>query len=415
MEKQATLNIGIIGHVAHGKTTLVKALTGIDTIRFKQEKEFNRTIKLGYANTKIYNCNKCKKYFAFGSEIVKPLCYDCPDGCPDIHQNDEGHNELTLQRHISFVDCPGHETLMTTMLGGSSVMDGAILLIAANEKCPQPQTMEHLRAMHMMKMKNIIVIQNKIDLVERSVACAQIDDIRRTLKIFDFDNAPIIPIVAHSNINIDIICKYLCNLPEPVRDHKANLEFNIIRSFDVNKLGTTFDKMKGGVLGGTITKGTLNIGQTIKILPGIIKKNNDKFETEPIITKVISLNSEKTNLTSAIAGGLIGIGTDIDPFFVKGDKIVGQIATTESNDDLFVKDNFEINFFLFDKNKLNKNEKIMLNVRSSTICSCVLAIKNDLIKVQLSFPIAIHLHEKVTILQNQNKSWHLIGFGYVMC
>ena len=69
---------------------------------------------------------------------------------------------MTLLRHVSFVDCPGHDVLMATMLNGAAVMDAALLLIAGNEPCPQPQTSEHLAAVEIMKLKNIIILQNKI-------------------------------------------------------------------------------------------------------------------------------------------------------------------------------------------------------------------------------------------------------------
>ena len=73
-------------------------------------------------------------------------------------------------RKVSFVDAPGHETLMATMLSGAAIMDGAILIIAANEKCPQPQTEEHLMALNIMGIKNIVIVQNKIDLVSEEQA-----------------------------------------------------------------------------------------------------------------------------------------------------------------------------------------------------------------------------------------------------
>ena len=71
---------------------------------------------------------------------------------------------MTLLRHISFVDCPGHDVLMATMLSGAAVMDAALLLIAGNEPCPQPQTSEHLAAVEIMKLQNLIILQNKIGL-----------------------------------------------------------------------------------------------------------------------------------------------------------------------------------------------------------------------------------------------------------
>ncbi|CAM6098968.1 unnamed protein product [Calypogeia fissa] len=142
ISRQATINIGTIGHVAHGKSTVVRAISGVQTVRFKNELERNITIKLGYANAKIYkcedeNCPRHMAYKAYGSgQEDSPLC--------DVKGFET--SRMKLLRHVSFVDCPGHDILMATMLNGAAIMDGALLLIAGNEGCPQPQTAEHLAA-----------------------------------------------------------------------------------------------------------------------------------------------------------------------------------------------------------------------------------------------------------------------------
>jgi translation initiation factor 2 subunit 3 len=101
---------------------VVKAISGVHTIKHKIEKERNITYNLGYANAKLYKCPKCKSpecYKSFGSGAKDKQ--QCPNtGCDAI---------LELQRHISFVDCPGHDILMATMLNGAAVMDAALLLV----------------------------------------------------------------------------------------------------------------------------------------------------------------------------------------------------------------------------------------------------------------------------------------------
>eukprot|EP00878_Enallax_costatus_P021659 GHUV01022947.1.p1 GENE.GHUV01022947.1~~GHUV01022947.1.p1 ORF type:complete len:215 (+),score=35.31 GHUV01022947.1:196-840(+) len=173
ISRQATINIGTIGHVAHGKSTVVKAISGVQTVRFKNELERNITIKLGYANAKIYKCPSCERptcYKAYGSSKEDaPPCEQCS-------------GPMQLIRHVSFVDCPGHDILMATMLNGAAVMDGALLLIAANESCPQPQTSEHLAAVEIMRLKDIIILQNKIDLVTESVAQNQHESIQKFIQ-----------------------------------------------------------------------------------------------------------------------------------------------------------------------------------------------------------------------------------------
>ena len=84
-------------------------------------------------------------------------------GHPDRYEDAKG--EWVVQRHVSFVDCPGHDILMATMLNGAAVMDAALLLVAGNETCPQPQTSEHLAAIEIMRLQNVIILQNKVDLI----------------------------------------------------------------------------------------------------------------------------------------------------------------------------------------------------------------------------------------------------------
>jgi len=122
---QPELNIGLVGHVDHGKTTLTEALSGKWTDTHSEELKRGITIRLGYADATIRKCEVCGKHV-----LEKKHC-----------------NKLALAvRKISFVDAPGHESLMATMLSGATIMDGALLLVAANEECPQPQTREHSSA-----------------------------------------------------------------------------------------------------------------------------------------------------------------------------------------------------------------------------------------------------------------------------
>lgn len=149
ISRQATINIGTIGHVAHGKSTFVRAVSTVNTVKHFKEKIRNITIKLGYANSKLYQCGKCPAPDCFRSYASsKEDAAKCPT-C---------QTEMTLRRHISFVDCPGHDVLMATMLAGAAVMDAALLLIAGNKPCPQPQTSEHLAAVQIMQLNHIIIL-----------------------------------------------------------------------------------------------------------------------------------------------------------------------------------------------------------------------------------------------------------------
>ncbi len=240
LPKQPEVNIGTIGHVDHGKTTLVQALTGVWASRHSEELKRGITIKLGYADMPIYKCPKCEPPKNY---TIKPYCENC-------------NSEAEFVRAISFVDAPGHEALMATMLSGAAIMDGAILVIAADEPCPQPQTREHLAAAEISGIKNLIIVQNKIDIVDEKRALESYKEIKNFVKGTVAEKAPIIPISAQRGINIDVLLNAIETvIPTPKRDETKPPLMYIVRSFDVNKPGTTIDELEGGIVGGTIAQG----------------------------------------------------------------------------------------------------------------------------------------------------------------
>jgi len=323
---------------------VVKALSTVTTVRFKSELERNITIKLGYANAKIYK--------AVSKSIPRPDCFKSfGSQTPDDHVDPKTGIRYHLQRHVSFVDCPGHDILMATMLNGAAVMDAAMLLVAGNEPCPQPQTSEHLAAVEIMKLKHIMILQNKIDLVTPSQAASQCEQIRSFVAGSVADTAPILPISAQLQYNIDVVCEYLLKIPPPLRDFTSSPQLIVIRSFDVNKPGAEAEELQGGVAGGSILKGILRLGQEIEILPGIIKKGsgaNSKIRHNPILSKITSLFAEKNTLQYACPGGLIGVGTNIDPTLTRADRLVGQVLGEVGKlPEVYIQ--LEISFFLLRK------------------------------------------------------------------
>ena len=425
ISRQATVNIGTIGHVAHGKSTVVRAISGVQTVRFKNELERNITIKLGYANAKIYKCKddlcpRPQTYRAYGSSKEdSPKC-EVP-GFED--------KRMKLLRHVSFVDCPGHDILMATMLNGAAVMDGALLLIAGNETCPQPQTSEHLAAVEIMQLSHIIILQNKIDLVQESNALNQFEAIQRFIQGTIADGAPVVPISAQLKYNVDVVCEYIVNkIPVPVRDFTSPPNMIVIRSFDVNKPGSDVDDIQGGVAGGSILQGVLRHGQEIEIRPGIVSKDKEgKLKCFPIYSKIVSLFAEQNQLQYAVPGGLIGVGTMVDPTLTRADRLVGQVLGEVGHlPEVFVE--LEINFFLLRRllgvrtqsgekqgkvSKLSKNEVLMLNIGSMCTGARVFAVKGDLAKLQLTSPVCTKEGEKVALSRRVDKHWRLIGWGQI--
>ena len=416
IKDQATINIGTIGHVAHGKSTLVKAITGIQTVRFKNELERNITIKLGYANSKIFKCRN--------SNCPKPGCYKA--GSSDTKQYpfcEQCHYDMILIKHISFIDCPGHEILMATMLTGTSIMDSALLVIASNEICPQPQTSEHLAAVEIMKMKNLIILQNKVDLITKKKAKNNYMEILKFIEKTNFESNLIIPISAQRRCNIDVLIQSIAeNISDPYRDLSLNLKMFLIRTFDINKPGCSMENLEGGVVGGSISSGILKLGQKIEIRPGISKKNKfGKIKCFPVITFVQSLNTEKNKLQLAIPGGLIGVGTLLDPSLTRADRLSGQVLG-HFNKLPEIYNNIFVSFKLLKRligqvetsvsfTEFSKNEILMLNICSSSTGGKIIRKKNNLVEFQLTTPICCEFGDKVTLSKRIDKHWRLIGWG----
>jgi len=423
ISRQATINIGTIGHVAHGKSTIVKSLSGVQTVRFKNEKERNITIKLGYANAKLYENVKATpdvigRYTSRGSGHI------------DRFEDDKGIWEL--RRHVSFVDCPGHDILMATMLNGAAVMDAALLLIAGNEQCPQPQTSEHLAAVEIMKLQNIIILQNKIDLVKEDAALTQFEQIKQFVSGTVADGAPIIPISAVLKYNIDVVCQFLVErIPLPIRDFESRPHLIVIRSFDVNKPGEEVENLRGGVAGGSIMRGVLKLGDEIEVRPGIVSKKSDDndqvIKCTPINSKILTLYAEENDLQFAVPGGLIGVGTMIDPTLTRADRLVGHVLGHKGFlPDVYIE--VEVRYYLLKRllgvraqegsrqakiEKLNKHEVLLVNIGSTSTGGKVVGMKSDLAKISLMAPVCTKVGEKIALSRRVEQHWRLIGWGEI--
>lgn len=424
ISRQATINIGTIGHVAHGKSTVVKAISGVQTVRFKNELIRNITIKLGYANAKIYKCdgpkNETGNYRSKGSSTEDEFVED--------------GKTWRLQRHVSFVDCPGHDILMATMLNGAAVMDAALLLIAGNEPCPQPQTSEHLAAVEIMRLSNIIILQNKVDLVKPAQAEEQHEQIKNFVAGTVADSAPIIPISAVLRYNIDVVCEYIARqIPIPVRDFTSRPRLIVIRSFDVNKPGEDVASLKGGVAGGSILQGILKIGDEIEVRPGIVTKDAEgNTKCTPIFSRIMSLYAEHNDLQYAVPGGLIGVGTKIDPTLTRADRLVGQVLGIKGNlPDVFTE--VEVSYYLLRRllgvktlegakqakvSKLSKGEMLMVNIGSTSTGGRVVKVLEGakgepVARISLTQPVCTQENEKIALSRRVDKHWRLIGWGEI--
>ena len=406
---QSEVSIGTLGHVDHGKTTLVSYITGEWTDRHSDEIRRGISIRLGYAAATLMKCNSCPEPEMYTtSHLAKDgKCSKC--GGP-----------LEVLREISFVDSPGHESLMATCLSGASLMDGAILVIAANEPCPMPQTAEHLHALEIVGVKNLIIVQNKIELVTKEQAKKHYQQIKNFVKGTVAEAAPVIPISAVFGANIDLLIKTIEEvIPTPTRDDAALPKMFVARSFDINRPGTAPDKMHGGVVGGSVVQGKLRIGDEIEISPGA--KGEKGFK--PIKAKVVSLLSGSGNsLQEAYPGGLIGVGTGLDPASTRADRLVGNVVGKVGKlpkiiEKLMVKPVLMQRVVGMESQKqvenLKLNEPMMLVVGTASTVGVITRLHGEEIELALKRPVVAEKGQRVAIGRRVENKWRLIGYAEV--
>ncbi len=388
IENMPMLNIGTVGHIDHGKTTLLYRLTGKFADTHSEELKRGITIKLGYAETIIEG------------------------------KNSDGEHE---RRYVSFVDAPGHEMLMATMLSGAAMLDAAILVIAANEGI-KPQTREHLIALQAKNIKNIIIVQNKIDLVTKEQAIASYKAIKEFVKGTIAENAPIIPASAQQNINLDKIKEELVKIKIPARDTQSKPLFLIARSFDINRPGSPIEKLHGGVIAGILKQGMISIGDEIEIKPGNYEKIANQFVYKSLKTKVVSIYRGNHPLQKATPGGSLAIETELDNILTKTDLLAGCVAS-RAGELPEITDKIKIKFKLFPEvfgteekmktEQLKPSELVMLSVNTAITVGMIktVNIKENLAEVHLRIPIVPIKSENIGIARNINNHWRLIGFG----
>ncbi|HKM42093.1 MAG TPA: translation initiation factor IF-2 subunit gamma [Methanocorpusculum sp.] len=399
------VNIGVVGHVDHGKTTLVSKLTGSWTDRHSEELKRGISIRLGYADATFYKCPKCGGAELWSNTEVCPTCGE----------------KLEAVRSVSFVDAPGHETLMATMLSGSAIMDGAMLVIAANEPCPQPQTKEHLMALELTGIKNIVIVQNKIDVVPQKKALENYKQIKAFVKGTVAENAPIIPVSAQKIINFGMLLDALnTTIPDVEREADASPIMLIARSFDVNRPGSSWRDIKGGVIGGSLIRGEFHEGDDIEIRPGRQYMSENKSKWEPITTKITSMNKASHKVQTATPGGLSAIGTKLDPSITKSDTLVGQVAgVAGSLPPVWDKLRFDVKLMErvvgssaeLNIEPLKIKEPLMLSVGTAVTVGIVLTTKKNQVEVMLKRPVCAEIGSRIAISRQVGGRWRLIGMG----
>lgn len=212
--------IGTAGHIDHGKSTLVRALTGIDPDRLKEERERGMTIDLGFA----------------------PL-------------------ELKDGRRVGLVDVPGHERFIRNMVAGATGVDLVVLVVAADDGV-MPQTREHLAILELVGVHRGLVALTKIDMVDPELVEMAEEDIREFVEGTFLEGAPILPISAHTGLGMDALRAELERLVMATEPKSAEGVFRmpIQRVFSLHGIGT--------VVTGIPVSGEIAVGAEVEILPG---------------------------------------------------------------------------------------------------------------------------------------------------
>jgi len=401
--RQPEVNIGLVGHVDHGKTTLTQALTGEWTDRHSEELKRGISIKLGYADAAFYKCPETPDSPGFTNSP------ECADG-----------GKSKFLRAVSFVDAPGHETLMETMLSGAAIMDGALLLVAANETVPQPQTREHLYALDIIGVRKVVVVQNKIDLLTSEQAEQNYQEIVEFLKDSPVASAPVIPVSANHKVNIDALIGAIEEtIPTPVRDPKKPPLMYVARSFDINRPGTRPVELKGGVLGGSLIQGHLKVGEEIEIRPG--PQSGTGTHSESIHTQVTSIISGGQEWDELHPGGLAALGTSLDPSLAKGDGLTGRLVGTAGTLPP-VSQKMRLHATLLDRvlgaqreikvEKIRTSEVLAVTVGTTIAAGKVTSARGDDVELALNRAVTVFPGSRVAISRKLN-AWRLIGYGIV--
>ena len=401
---QAVVNIGMIGHVDHGKTTLVEAISGVWTDVHSEEIRRGISIRLGYVDTSFARCPECGRYSA------KEKCPYCGAA-------------MEFLRRVSFVDAPGHEMLMATMISGAAIMDGAVLVIAANEPCPQPQTKEHLMALDIIGVHNVVVAQNKIELVSREKVMQNYEQIKEFLSGTSAADAPVIPISAIHRANIDRLIQAIEeHIPTPKRDLSKLARMHVVRSFDVNRPGLKPEKLVGGVLGGSLLWGKLRGGEIIEIRPGIRASREGRTTWQHLGSKIVSLHAGGSQVEEAVPGGLIGVGTGLDPSLTKGDSLVGSVVgAPESLPEVLETLELEVHLMKrvvglpkeLEVKPLVTGEPLMLNVGTAMTVGAIASARGDRATVKLKLPVCTDRGARAALSRRVAGRWRLIGYGVI--
>jgi translation initiation factor 2 subunit 3 len=281
-----------------------------------------------------------------------------------------------------------------------------------------------LAALEIAGISNIVIVQNKIDIVTRERAIDSHKEIKNFVKGTIAENAPIIPVSAHHDVNLDILIKAIEEtIPTPTRSEEEKGLMYVARSFDINRPGTRPKKLKGGIIGGSVVEGSFSIGDKILIAPGRRIKEGNKIRWEPLETIIESVKGGGLDLETIHAGGLCGIATPMDPVSTKADELSGQVMAREGELPP-IWEELRLDLQLLDKmisggedeggiRPLQPNEMLMVNSATATSVGTVANIKGKKATLSLRLPICAKEGSRITLSRRIGTRWRLIGHGTI--
>ena len=238
------------------------------------------------------------------------------------------------------------------------------------------------------------------------------------------EDAPIIPVSALHKANIDVLLQAIEEIiPTPERDPSKPPLMYVVRSFDVNKPGTLPEKLRGGVIGGSLIQGVLRVGDEIEIRPGIrIPVGPGRYRYEPVITEVVSLRFGDLEVDEARPGGLLAIGTKLDPSLTKADALVGNVVGKPGHLPP-IATRLRVHYRLMERAVGTKElvkippirirEPIVVTIGTAIRLGFVTRVSGDMIDIMLRDPVATWEGSRVAISRQVLGRWRLTGWGTI--
>ena len=326
--------IGTAGHIDHGKTTLIKALSGIETDTTQEEKDRGMSINLGFA------------YF-----------------------------DLPSEKRCGVVDVPGHEKFIKNMLAGVSGINLVLLLVDSREGI-MPQTKEHIDILTLLGIENYIIVMTKIDLVEEEYRELVKEDIREFIAGTVLENSPIIEVDSISKKGLDNLLETIDKKTEDIeaKNVEKNARLNIDRSFQVKGFGT--------VVTGTLTEGVVNVGDELVIYPKGIK------------TKVRNIQVHAKDVDKAYAGQRTAINLANIKFddVKRGDTL----ATVDSLTNTYMLDS-EIKLINDERANLELWDRVRVYIGTEEVMARVVPLGTDLLKAGESSFAQLRLEDEIAV------------------